>query len=208
MLNINKKSRILAIGAHPDDIELSCGGSLIKMKKLFGASIYTLTLTKGEIKSDSLQRIKEQINANLFLETTESNMCDFKDGFLNPNHNLVSEIETHVNKYSPHIIFTHWLSDVHQDHRNTAWATLSATRRSNAYLMFYPSLFTRDQFTPNFFINISDYIDNKIELLSIFKSQSSTDYMTQKVIKARAAESGLYCKCEYAEQFILNFGSI
>ncbi len=97
------------------------------------------------------------------------------------------------------------IDDVHQDHRNVGLATLSAARRFMPAILFYPSLFTRDRFTPNLFIDISKYFQQKLKLLKIFKSQSSNEYMLPEVVEAQAREAGLHSGCKYAEEFSMNF---
>lgn len=171
MLTLSENLKVLAIGAHPGDIELSCGGSLLKLIRKYDAIIYTLIFSKGELKSDPLTRAKEQTKAGGFLEVSEYKLLNYKDGSILADSNLVNEIELTIREYQPDLIFTHCIDDVHQDHRNIGWATLSATRRKKTAILLYPSLFTRNRFTPNLFIDISNYIDQKPELLSLFESQ-------------------------------------
>lgn len=206
MLLLNKNIRILAIGAHPDDIELSCAGTILKLKKEYRAKIYSIICSKGELKNKPNVRIKEQLDSNKYLKVSKSLFFDCRDGFILPNANLIARIEEVVKKYNPDLIFTHWPNDIHQDHRNVGWATLSATRRSKSAIVFYPSLFTRDQFLPNLFSDITKYFEQKLSVLSLFESQSQNEYMFPEVVKTRAKEAGLYCDCELAEQFYLNFG--
>ncbi len=205
MLTLSKNLKVLAIGAHPDDIELSCGGTLLKLRKEYDANIYSLVFSKGELKSDPLTRAKEQAKAGEFLGVSETKLLDYKDGSIFADSNLVNEIEQVVKEYQPDLIFTHCIDDVHQDHRNIGWATLSATRRKKPAILLYASLFTRDRFTPNLYIDISKHLDQKLKLLSLFKSQGTNEYMDPEVIKAQARESGLHSGCKYAEEFYLNF---
>ncbi len=205
MLTLSKSLKVLAIGAHPDDIELSCGGTLLKLRKEYDTNIYSLVFSKGELKSDPLTRAKEQVKAGEFLGVSETKLLDYKDGSILADSNLVNEIEQVVKEYQPDLIFTHCIDDVHQDHRNIGWATLSATRRKKPAILLYPSLFTRDRFTPNLYIDISRHLDQKLKLLSLFKSQGTNEYMDPEVIKAQARESGLHSGCKYAEEFYLNF---
>jgi LmbE family N-acetylglucosaminyl deacetylase len=205
MLALSKNLKVLAVGAHPDDIELSCGGTLLKLKKEYDACIYTLIFSKGELKSNPLIRAKEQARAGKFLGVFKSRLLNYKDGSILVDSNLVNEIEQLVKEYQPDLIFTHCIDDIHQDHRNIGWATLSATRRKKPAILLYSSLFTRDRFTPNLYIDISKHLDQKLKLLSLFKSQESNEYMDPEVIKAQARESGLHSGCKYAEEFYLNF---
>jgi len=208
MITFEKGIKILAIGAHPDDIELSCGGSLLRFRDQFQAKIYTLICSKGELKSDPNVRVREQKEAVGQLGVSESVLLDNEDGSISANSFLVSEIEKHIEKWHPDIVFTHCTSDIHQDHRNVGWATLSAARRAKLAILFYPSLFIRERFVSNIFIDISNYFDEKKKLLAIFKSQASNEYMQPELITAQAREAGLHGGCEYAEQFSLNFWTL
>jgi len=205
MFELSKNLKVLALGAHPDDVELSCGGSLLKLKSEYKAEIYILIFTKGELKSNPVVRTKEQINAGKFLKVSGSKILNYKDGSIATNSTLVSEIERYIDEWKPNLVFTHCLEDIHQDHRNVAWATLSATRRTNQGVLFYPSMFTRDRFIPNFYVDITKWIDKKIEMLSLFKSQAYKEYMSPEVIVAQAKDSGLHSGCECAEEFFLNY---
>ena len=208
MLTLSKNLKVLAIGAHPDDIELSCGGTLLKLRKEYDADIHSLVFSKGELKSNPLIRAKEQSKAGEFLDVSETKLLDYKDGSIISDSSLVNEIEQLVKECQPDLIFTHHIDDIHQDHRNVGWATLSATRRKKQAILLYPSLFIRDRFIPNLYIDISKHLDQKLKLLSLFKSQRSNEYMDPEVIKVQARESGLHCGCKYAEEFYLSFWTL
>lgn len=206
MFSSNKIRKALAISAHPDDSELSCGGSLLKLKREYNVDIFQIVCSLGELKSNPNIRKSEQIEASRYLGVVECFFLDYSDGNISFNSSLVTTLEKYITSISPDIIFTHLTTDVHQDHRNVGLATISACRRFRANILEYPSLFTRDRIIENFFVDITAYFDKKLKLLSIFKSQKENEYMDKNVVKVRARDAGLQCKNMYAEEFLLSFG--
>ena len=101
MFTLSNDLKVLALGAHPDDIELSCGGSLLKLKNEYKADIYTLVFSCGELKSNPKTRTEEQIKAGEFLNVSKSKILKYEDGSILANHKLVSETEKYIKKLNP-----------------------------------------------------------------------------------------------------------
>jgi len=200
--------RVLAIGAHPDDIELSCSGSLIKLKKEFGCKLFEVICTNGEFKSDFLIRIREQKKAAKAIGVEEVFYLKLKDGFLRHDADLVSKIEKVIDIVKPDIVFTHCPEDYHQDHIAVSKATISAVRRRRVILLFYPSYVAPKSFYFNLYVDITKYFNKKIEILNIFKSQSRSWYMDRNFIEIKEREAGFYIGCQYAEKFFIYFSSL
>src|SRR5215469_3209595 len=118
---------ILAIGAHPDDIELGCGGLLLKAAKQ-GHNIWMYTLTRGEASGDSAQRTREQIEAAKFIGADILWIDEFEDSKIFLNVELISSIESAMEYSRADVIFTHAIGDTHHDHRAVGEATLEAGR--------------------------------------------------------------------------------
>ena len=193
---------ILAIGAHPDDIELGCGGLLIKSARL-GHNIYMYVLTRGEASGDARQRCMELIQSAKFIGAKSLWIDNFEDATLSVNSKLINHIEYFIQKVHPDIILTHPVSDYHHDHRAIAKSTLEAAR-NNQNILAYEVLLTRN-FNPQLFYDISEVNDDKGNLISIFESQKSKNFMNQKGIRAltryRAQQSRLNSNMEFAEGF-------
>jgi LmbE family N-acetylglucosaminyl deacetylase len=159
---------ILAIGAHPDDIEFGCGGTLLKYSRQ-GNNVFLLVLTQGSCGGDSAVRKKEQEQAAEFMGAKGLFWGGFKDTELVDNHELILKIEELVVHVSPDIVFLNYSEDVHQDHRAANQAGVSATRYIKEVL-FYEVPSTQG-FEPDIFVDINDVLADKLELLKLHASQ-------------------------------------
>ena len=118
---------ILAIGAHPDDIEFGCGGTLSKYSEK-GHKVYMLVLSIGDKGGDPEIRQKEQENSAQILGAEKLYFGNEKDTEIVQSQKLITEIEGFLKEIKPDFIFVHYFDDTHQDHRNLSNSTISATR--------------------------------------------------------------------------------
>jgi LmbE family N-acetylglucosaminyl deacetylase len=194
---------ILAIGAHPDDIELGCGGLLLKAARQ-GHSVFMYTLTRGGASGDPEQRSKELVQSAKFIGAKALWIDNFEDTKLNGSSSeLISHIEFFIGKAEPDLVITHSNGDVHHDHRAVASSTTEAGRFI-PNIMSYEIPLTKD-FKPQVFYDISDVVDDKVELIKIFWSQQSKLYLKANAIKGlaeyRALQSRLNTTINYVEAF-------
>lgn len=159
---------ILAIGAHPDDIEFGCGGALIKYADK-GHDIYLLILTEGESGGVEGVRRTEQERAAKILGAKKIFWGNYRDTDVPINQELIQKIENIVNKIKPSFIFVHYFDDTHQDHRHLSNSTITATRYTRNVL-FYEGP-TTNNFSPTVFVNIDGELKRKIESLKAHDSQ-------------------------------------
>ncbi|MFH1332273.1 MAG: PIG-L deacetylase family protein [archaeon] len=198
---LKDKNVVLAIGAHPDDIELGCGGALAKHIAL-GDSVYCLIMTNGEKGKHSAG--KEECLASLnALGLKEVFFGNFADGFLSDDQTTVNFIETFINKFGVTRVYTHSPNDRHQDHRNCSHAVSSAARRIKDILLFQgPSTIS---FEPHYFVELSDSnFARKIEALSCYGSQLSKGTINPNLTRNIAELHGAMCNKKYAEAFAVN----
>ena len=193
---------ILAIGAHPDDIEFGCGGALIKYARK-GHNIYLLVLTAGGIGGSPEIRKKEQENAAKFMKAKQVFWGDFKDTELPADKILISTIEDTIDKTKPHIVLFNYFDDTHQDHRAIAQAGASAARYIKEVL--YYEVPTSQHFQPDIFVDIGDVLDEKLELLNIHTSQVDRTKVENLTIlesaQSCAVFRGYQGRIKYAEGF-------
>ncbi|MBU2622105.1 MAG: PIG-L family deacetylase [Proteobacteria bacterium] len=155
--------KILAIGAHPDDIEAGCSGTLAKYARN-GHDIYMLIMTEGHMGGEGSTRKKEQKRSAKILKPRELIWGGYKDTLLTPHMNqMVHDIEVVLKKIAPDFIFVHYEDDTHQDHRALAKATISATRYVRNVL-FYEGPTTQN-FSPAVFVDIRETLDDKVAML-------------------------------------------
>ena len=175
---------ILAIGAHPDDIELGCGGLLLKASRQDRHNIFMYTLTRGGASGDPEERTKELIESAKFIGAKRLWIDNFEDTKLSLSSDLINHIEFFIKKADPDIVLTHSLGDTHHDHRAIAASTIEAGR-------FVPNILAYEipvtrEFKPQVYYDISDVIDGKIELINIFLSQRSKSFLQSNAIRGLA----------------------
>ncbi len=174
---------ILAIGPHPDDIELGCFGTLARFADE-GNGINFLILTKGEggtIEGDRISEAKESaalIKANLYIE-------NLPDRQLSEGLETIIVIEKYVEKIKPDVVFITSGNDTHQDHRATFNAGLVGCRLVKE-LYAYETPSTSRNFFPNYFVDITNYIDLKLKAVKIHSSQGGKGYMADRAVKGLA----------------------
>jgi len=193
---------ILAIGAHPDDIEIGCGGLLIKAVKN-GHSVYLYNITRGEKAGDPERRISELQRTARYIHAKALYIDRFPDTGLSLTSDLINHIESCIILCKPDLVITHPMTDTHHDHRVVAEATIEAGRNVSNILSYEMPL--TKGFEPHIYYDISDSMDTKLELLSLFQSQSHKMFLESKAIRGlaqyRALQSRLGSDVSYAESF-------
>jgi len=123
----DKRIRVLALGAHPDDIEAGCGGTLLKYA-LNGHRVFQMVMTSGEQGGRAAVRRREQQRASKHLHIEKIFWGHYRDTGVPAGQGLIQKIERVVKAVDPHFIFVHYHDDTHQDHRHLAISTITATR--------------------------------------------------------------------------------
>ena len=217
------KNKVLAIAVHPDDETLGCGGALLK-HKANGDEIHWLIATdikesEGfekttvEKREEEINKVKELFGFSsvnrLGLSTTKIDEYGMSD--------LISKISSIVYKVKPNIIYLPFKGDVHSDHKYIFDAAYSCTKIfrhpfiKKLYMMETLSetefsLSTKeDSFVPNVFVDISEFMDKKIELMNIYESEIGKHPFprSERNMRALATYRGAASGCDYAESFML-----
>ena len=197
-----QKTTILAIGAHPDDIEFGCGGTLIKYTER-GHRLFLNIMTEGGLGAESATRIEEQEASKAVLGAQDIFWGGYKDTHLVVDVELIGKIEKVIKRVKPDFIFCNFPDDTHQDHRHLSQAVMSATRYIRNVL-FYEGPTTQN-FKPHVFVDISDTLDKKIEALKAHKSQvmktNIEDLSIVEVARSSANFRGIQGRVKFAEAF-------
>jgi len=193
---------ILAVGAHPDDIEFGCGGALLRYSRK-GHNISLLVFTAGSYGGDPAVRMKEQEEAAFFLGVRNIFWGGFKDTTLVDSRELILKIEEAARAVKPDIVFLNYWDDVHQDHRAASQSGVSATRYIKEVLFY--EVPTSQNFAPDMFIDITDIHDDKLKLLKLHASQVSRTGVEKLSILDSATSCanfrGFQARVKYAEGF-------
>ena len=159
---------VLAIGAHPDDVEIGVGGILLTHRAA-GDAVHVLTLSRGgrgghvSDRQSEAFTAAEMLGARLHLE-------DLPDTEISENEPTLSLIEKVVKEINPTVVYVHSDHDMHQDHRAVHKAALLATRGVRSVSCYQSASATVD-FRPNRFVNIDGQLEAKIALVQAHKSQ-------------------------------------
>jgi len=192
--------KILAIGAHPDDIEIGMGGLIAKESKKNEVLMLVLSMP-----SDGEKRLKEAEQGAKILGA-ELNVLDLDLEEIKLDRNFISKIDKVLEDFKPDEIYTHWHQDSHQDHTVTAQATFAATRQNKCSLYMYEQTLgggiTPFGFRAQRFVDISKEIDKKIQAVLAHKTQveKNTEQWVEG-IKSRAFYRGYQMRVKYAEAF-------
>ena len=168
-----------------------------------GHNVYMYSLTRGGAGGDSKERSVELARSARFIKAKQLWIDNFEDSKLTVSSELINHIEYFIHKANPDLILTHSHGDVHHDHRAIALATLEAAR-FNSNVLSYEIPLSRN-FDPKVFVDISEVVNEKVELIEIFWSQQSKLYLKANAIKGlaeyRALQSRLNTGIKYVEAF-------
>ncbi len=204
--------RILAVGAHLDDIEISAGGVLAKavsnghVVKALIMSRSGYTNKDGEIQRTDESAVKEGTEALHILGIQDIEILDFPTKDIPFQSDVVNAIDLCINDFQPDIIFTHHPFDTHQAHVGVSNATIAAARRKNT-IFFYepisPSGRSYVAFRPQLYISIEETIEQKLNSLRAHKTEynkfGKEDWIAG--VYARCGFRGYEIGKKYAEAF-------
>lgn len=192
--------RILALGAHPDDIEYGCGGSLIRAVHN-GHDVVLHVMTQG---LGDVDRRCEQETAARKLGAKDLLWGGFQDTQLMASRELISAIEESLRQVRPDVVFVNYPNDAHQDHRTLGSCAITACRYVQRVFFYHD--YTALAFQPDTFTDIGDVLTEKCDLLACHASQVNKQYPTGldmlESVHSLAAYYGFMAKVKYAEGFL------
>jgi len=227
------KLDILVLAAHPDDAEISCGGTIAKHVSL-GFKVGVVDLTRGELGTRGTASIRDQeaAESSKILGLTIRENLGLRDGFFKNTEEDQLKVVSAVRQYQPEIVLTNAIHDRHPDHGRASDLVYEAcflsgltkveTRENGkpqaAWRPKSVYHFVQSQYIqPDFVVDVSDFWEKKIESLCAFKSQfydpqskepetfiSNPGFM--KLIEARGHEMGYAIGAKYGEGYtVRNF---
>ena len=226
---MTNKIDILAIGVHPDDIELGCGGTIVKHIDL-GFTVGAIDLTQGELgtRGSAEIRLKEAEASKKLMGLKFRENLGFEDGFVTADNKAYQlEIVKRIRKYQPDIVLCNAINDRHPDHPRSASLVATAsflaglTKIKTEFDGGVQSAFRPKQvlhfiqwmpIKPDFVIDVTGYMDMKLAAVKAYRSQfhdptssepetliSSKQFMDS--VSYRANDLGRLIGVEYAEGF-------
>lgn len=222
------KVDILAIGAHPDDVELGCGGTLAKLISE-GKTVAVIDLTQGELgtRGTNVTRAEEAAESTRIMGYVSRENLKMKDGFLVNSEDYQMQIVKMIRKYQPEMVFANAIDDRHPDHAKASklvsdacflsgLVKIETTLNNERQKAWRPKhIFNYIQWkniTPAFVIDVSDFMEKKIEACLAYKTQfydpNSTEPMTPiaskdflESLSYRAQDLGRLSGVDFAEGF-------
>jgi bacillithiol biosynthesis deacetylase BshB1 len=220
------KLDILVFGAHPDDVELGCGGTIIKEVQR-GKRVGIIDLTRGELgtRGTAESRDEETKKATKILGVSVRENMNFKDGFFKDDEEHKLLLIKRIRHYQPEIVITNAFSDRHPDHPRSSQITVDSCFlaglekiKTDQPTWRPAAIFHYIQFNnliPDIVIDISKQMDLKINAVEAYKTQfynpeskesktiiSSEDFLES--VHYRAKDLGRQSSCKYAEGFIVD----
>lgn len=194
---------VLCLGAHSDDIEIGCGGTLLYLRRFVPQlKFYWFVCSAAGVRGEEASRA-----ADLFTADCEKKVVlkDFRDGFLPYDGHAVKEsFEQIKTEVDPDLIFTHWQGDAHQDHRLVSQLTWN-TFRNHCILEYEIPKYDGDMGNPNFFVPLDPEVcGSKVDhLFEVFESQRSKKWFDRDTFRALMRIRGMECNSPsgYAEAF-------
>ncbi|TCO73647.1 PIG-L deacetylase family protein [Marinisporobacter balticus] len=214
-------TKMLIVAPHPDDETLGAGGTILKYKQE-GKKVYWLNATNtkeeyGYSKSKKLKRDKEIQSVNEAYNFDGFYNLELEPAALDkyPKVEIITEISKIINKVKPNIVILPYEYDVHSDHKiiyECVYACTKSFRYPFVKRVLCMEILSETDFSdsdkgfvPNYFVDITDYLDKKLEIFKIYESEIGEHPFPRSLenIKSLAKFRGASCGVKYAEAFRL-----
>lgn len=217
-------NKVLIVSVHPDDEALGCAGAIFKHQQS-GDNVYWLIITSPkeidwvpiEFKKRRIEEIEKAKSFFGFFKTFELDLPTTELDTI-PQSKLIKMVSEIISEIEPNIIYLPNRSDIHTDHKITFQIILSCTKNFRypyvKRILMYETLsetefapaLPENSFIPNVFINITEFIDKKLESIDIYSESEMMPYplpRNKDTVKALARLRGSRIGVEYAESFML-----
>jgi len=195
--------RVLFVGAHTDDIEHGAGGLLCKLIKQQSIDITYLCLSRCTDIPRNATILQDQEEVTRFLTSNNVTvaMHDFPNRRLGEHAFEIRELlESVKEEFKPDLVITHWIKDIHQDHRLIAEESFRVFR--NTSVISYECTRSSPEFAANYFVDLTrEEVEAKIELLALYKTQANLYYNKPDVVRALAIMRGVEVGQAFAEGY-------
>ena len=202
-LTLNRVRSVLCIGAHADDIEIGCGGTILSLI----AAVPDISIAWVVMSSSGVRETEARESASKFLRGVREpqvEICSFRDGFFPYDAGVKEHFEHLKSRHAPELILTHRREDRHQDHRTVCELTWN-TFRNHLILEYEIPKWDGDLGRPNVYLPLSERTrGEKIELLmSSFASQHQKQWYESELFDALMRLRGMECGApeRFAEAF-------
>ncbi len=191
---------VLLIGAHPDDIEIGCGGAVLQWVRqgIVGRVHWIVLSGAGTERETEARSAAAAFLDGLGASSVRVAVEDFRDGYFPYHGEAVKDyFEGLKDRVTPDLVLTHRREDLHQDHRFTGELTWN-TFRDHLILEYEIPKYDGDLGTPNVFVELPQWaVDEKVRLMtSVFGSQLGRPWFTDEMFRALLRLRGVECRSE------------
>jgi LmbE family N-acetylglucosaminyl deacetylase len=201
-LKRDRPLRVLCLGAHSDDIEIGCGGTILKLlENHANVSFHWVVFSSNKERKKEAEK-----SAKIYLAGAGKRRVtikEFRDGFFPYIGSEIKEyFEILKREVVPDLVFTHYRSDLHQDHRLVSDLTWN-TFRDHLILEYEIPKYDGDLGQPNVYVRLEESIvDRKIDhLMKSFQSQAENQWFTPETFRSMLRLRGIESNAKYAEAF-------
>ena len=203
---MTNKQVVLALGAHPDDIEIGMGGTVAKLVGMgYDVNLVIATLPNFVETDTKEERKKESTMSAKVMGCKTPEFLDLGPEEITFNRKFVTQINEIVRNCEPDAIFTQWIGDTHQDHQALTKAVIAAARDSNNVFMYettIPGGISETAFRPQLYVDVTETLDSKRNALDCFDSQKiRCGHLWVDAIVGRCSYRGYQMNTKYAEAF-------
>jgi len=202
----DSRLNVLCLGAHCDDIEIGCGGTLLRLvQENMIAHIHWVVFASNESRKKEAIASAEKFLHPLNKTNVNIEVHGFRDGYLPSNWSRVKDEFEKIKKvFTPDLIFTHYKQDLHQDHRTLGELTWN-TFRNHLILEYEIPKYDGDLGHPNLFVPLTAWHTERKKqiVLDCFKSQLNKQWLDDTLLTSLMRIRGVECASEsgYAEAF-------
>jgi LmbE family N-acetylglucosaminyl deacetylase len=186
--------KLLCLGAHSDDIEIGCGGTVLRLaEEIEEFEVRWIVFSATEIRA-----AEARASAAAFLGSVAAKQIEvfgFRDGYFPFQGAEIKDCFERIrHEFDPSLIFTHWQGDAHQDHRLLSQLTFN-TFRNHMILEYEIPKLENDMGSPGFFVPLARaQLQRKVDtILHHFTSQRSRSWFSEETFKALARLRGIGC---------------
>jgi len=207
---MNTINNILAVVAHPDDLEMMAGGTMLKWIRS-GKKVHVLVFTDGSwyLPDGTFTRKPDETIVDVkevgsFMDYESTEILNEKNTHLEYKDELVCEVLKRIEKYKIDTIFTSWHLDTNRDHEVACRIARAASRRVPNFFECQINYYMHKSFTPNFYVDVSEEYQDKLEVLSLYRSEwerSGKDW--EEYLDAQTKYFGKVIGVERAEAFFV-----
>ncbi|WP_457619668.1 PIG-L deacetylase family protein [Methanopyrus sp.] len=190
----------MTVFAHPDDMEVHCGGTVRKLSSA-GHRVIEVIMSKGNNGGDEEVREREALEGAKRLGVDRVEFLNHEDGRISVDPESIDAVRTLISKFEPDIVFTHSPNDTHQDHRRTFRIVTSAVSKFPEVTVLMGEGPSTVGFQPVVYVDVTDVLEEKLEAVKVHRSQVERGAISEEMVVKTAEFRGMEIGVRYAEAF-------